>query len=283
MPTGDSSSDPVDRDRFYRSTTEPSEAKPTGRDFDDEFDDDGEDYELEPVDPDIIASEQRRAEEEVVRATTALDIDEVYEDANSGQDLDEFLKDFKFRFQIKHMLMGTAALAVFLSAAKLIGSSVAALMLLVLTALVVANAFLAWKDRRREAALDAKRKQLVERARCGEAGEPQADELDDDWDPEQEAFYRADDDADEEKPTFRFNFSMKQVLIALGVASVLMGILSLIGVGAAAAVLGLVAVAGLVAFAAGVQMPPMLALGWWITLLLYIGLSILGVFTSAGA
>lgn len=290
MPTGDPPSDAIDRDRFYQSNTESARAanRPAGG-FDDEFDDDGQEYELEPVDPEVLASEQRRAEEELAQATSALDIDEVYNQASAGDDLDEFLKDFKFRFQIKHLLMGTAALAVFLSVAKVLNSSVAALLLVVLGGLVVAHAYLAWRDRRREAVLDAKRRRLFARAQQGydaDADDPSDDgEQPDDWDPEQEAFYRAGEDGEDEKPAFRFQFTTKEVLIALGAASVVMGVLSalsMLSVSGVAALLGLVAVAGLVAFAAGVEMPPMLALGWWITLLMYIGLSVLGVFTSSG-
>ncbi|MEM8865929.1 MAG: hypothetical protein AAGF31_10345 [Planctomycetota bacterium] len=264
---GSPADDRLDRERFY--------ASPDQLDGE-ELEDDGE-YELEPVDPHVLESERQRAKAEVIRAETSLNVDDLYVEAGEGADLDEFLKDFKFRFQVKHMLMGTAALAVFLSAAKLIGSNVAAMLLVILAALIAAHAYLGWRDRKREARLAAKRQWLVEVARRGEQGEEVNQE-------ELDALVAMEDgefDAEAtERPAIRFRFSMKEILITLTVVSVLFGMLSYLNFAAVAAVLGLLAIVGLVAFSMGVVMPPLVMLGWWIVLLLYIVVSIAGMFVG---
>lgn len=255
MPPFAPDDEPIDRQSFYTDL--------------DENDDDG-DYELEPVDEEILRGEQERARADMVRAQTSLDIDDVYERSTADERLDEFLKQARFQFQLKHLLMATAVLAVFLSLWKLFASSVAALMLVVMSALVVTHAYLGWRDRQREAMLAARRARLVEIARRGEQGElVDEDDLDEEEEPPPPP-----------KPPLRLNFSLKQVLVTLTVASVALGLLSAFGAltgtgfGAVAAILGLVAVAGLVAFAVGFEMPPIVAFGWWIILLLYIAVSV---------
>lgn len=258
--------EPIDRDAFYDKSGDDDEVLDL---------EDGGEYELEPVDPEVLASERERAQAEVIRAETSLDVDQVYREAESTGQLDEFFADFKFRFQVKHMLMGTAALAVFLSVSRLIGSVFAAFIVVATVGLIAAHAFLNRRDRQREAALAAKREKLVAMARAGEKGVR--------LEPEELGPLDREDAVDEdglpdERAPLRIKFSVKEILVALTVASVMLGMLSLLGFSAVAAILGLIAIAGLVVFAVGVEMPPVAMLIWWITLVLYIVVSVAGAF-----
>src|SRR5262245_59502976 len=75
--------------------------------------DEGE-LELEPIDPAIIAAEQRRAQETVDATRVSIDIDEIYREAehDRGQEiLHKWVGDLRFhefRFQTKHLLILTA-------------------------------------------------------------------------------------------------------------------------------------------------------------------------------
>src|SRR5262245_59444794 len=105
MPTDD-----LDRDKLYSS---PSEA-------DDDFE-----YELEPPDPAIADPEKRRAAEVAETLKKSIDIDEVYRDLEARRD-SEILEEwaaragsFRYQFQIKHLLILTAVIAVLLTLHKL--------------------------------------------------------------------------------------------------------------------------------------------------------------------
>src|SRR5262249_9727484 len=99
--------DDIDRDKFYTS----------------DEDDDAE-YELEGPDPTILAAEKRRAAATVEAINRSIDIDEVYRDqehSRSSEILNDWAKNFRggFRFQVKHMLIATAVLAIALTLYRL--------------------------------------------------------------------------------------------------------------------------------------------------------------------
>ena len=77
------------------------------------------------------------------------------------------------------------------------------------------------------------------------------------------------------KEQFRFQFSLRELLMTMTVAAVTLGILRLMGSAeTAATLLGLVALFGLVIYAVGYEPPQVVVLGWWLTLVLYVGVSI---------
>ena len=265
MASGPPPEENLDRDSFY----------------DDSGGDD--DYELEPVDPEILESQRRRARADVIAAETALDIDQIYAERDSMEHLDGFMKNFKFQFQVKHMLLATAGLAIFLSLTKLF-HNFTVFLLSTLALLGAAHGYLAWKDRKRLARIQEKRDLLVALNR---------EQRDEDLTPEQARDRLAELDARHAKEassekllpkmgtsSVKIAYSTKEILIAITGASVALGLLKLIGVGLGIELLtgclGLLAVAGLVAFAIGLAIPPAIVLGWWITLLLYILVSIVG-------
>ena len=273
-----SSPDELDRDTFYAAdddNVDTGVASDAAVDDDDDDDDEYDEYELEPIDPEVLDTHRRLADEEVARAGTSLEIDEIEAAAAEAPGLDDYVQDLSFRFQTKHLLMATAALAVFLSMGKLMGSSIAAFVVVVLVAVTAAHAYLAWQERIRQAKLRERRQRLVEMARSG------ADAADG---SEGDTIYDVDlDDPDDSPPPrpLKFAFSMREMLIAMGVSALILGLLALVGPKVLAGVLGFVALAGLAAFAIGVELPAALVLGWWVILLLYIGISLFaGAFTG---
>src|SRR5262245_14209375 len=97
MPTpGD-----LNRDKFYTSGE----------------DDDGDEYELEELDPALKAADERRKAEAMAAVNRSIDIDEVYrehESSRSSEILHDWVKNFRggFRFQIKHLLIATGVVAI---------------------------------------------------------------------------------------------------------------------------------------------------------------------------
>ena len=86
--------------------------------------------------------------------------------------------------------------------------------------------------------------------------------------------------AAEQEPAFHFSFSLKEMFATLTVAAVALGLITLMG-GIhehATIIVGLIALLGLVAQALGYAAPPILVLGWWLMLVIYILLSVVGVF-----
>ena len=158
-------SDNLDRDKMYAGGAHdsdgdyelaplddgPAAVKPArAAKFDD--DDDGAELELEPVDAEIIAGEKRRAEEAVDAAKRAVNIDAIYREVEPVRDLDfskESLTRFRFQFQLKHLLIATAVVAVMLALYKLdlLGTT---LIVLFMLAVFCATAYFHWA--RQEAA-----------------------------------------------------------------------------------------------------------------------------------
>ncbi len=264
MSDNHSPPDDLDREAFYTADLD---------------EDDGDDYELEPVDPAILESERQRTEAAMIRAQTGADIDRLDEASQNAPRLDDPSEGLSFRFQTKHLLMATAGLALLLSMGKLLKSNFAALILVTVVLLLAAHAYLGWRDRQRLEELAEKRRKLMEldRARATQ-----------DTDAEQAALEELDEDEqslrEAAKPApLKFAFSMKQLLVAITASAIALGILSLIGAPILAGVLGLLAIVGLVIFAIGVEVPAVVMLGWWVVLVLYILVSIIGQLLPSGA
>ena len=253
--------------------------------------DDDEEYELEPLDPAIVAAEQRRAQEVAQRARVPIDIDAVYEEAehNRGAEIVEgWLRNFKYRFHIKHVVMGTALLAIVVAIASA-GYLVPAITVFVLGSLLSIFFYMGWEDRKHQQVADQKREEIYAQRRkralsatsFSEATETAPPPL-----PEPApVIAAAAEPATEPAPPepFRIQFSLRSMIIAMTIAALTFGMIhALGGPGQTATILGLIAVAGLVIHALGFEPPQSVILGWWFILALYVLLTIAGAVWSSG-
>jgi hypothetical protein len=272
-----------DRDEFYLSKPDAAE-------------DDGDDYELEPPDAEVLAAEERRGREAIDATHATIDIDEIYRDAGrqrADEILENWFKDFRFRFrfQVKHLLIATAVLAIVLTLAKLQMLGTVAVLLVMFS---VAGLFfyLQWQEKKAEDEATRRRHEMYERRRAhfeavqkGTTGHPatsaKAGPLRTDRAP-------AATDAEWEeaisREPFRFRFSMAEMLMAMTTAAVVLGLAYLLGTPSnTATLLGFVALVGLVVHALGFEPPSIVVLGWWLILVLYVMLSIMAaVFPALG-
>ena len=275
MPTPDE----IDRDRFYSP----------------DADDDGADYELEPPDAEVLAAEERRAREAIEETKMSIDIDEIYREADrerGGEILESWLRNFHFRFQVKHLLIGTAVLAIILTLAKLemLGTT-----LVILTMLSVAGLYLylQWQEKKHRDEAERRLRQMYARRRAhlkkskGEASDDDDLELDDDSPQAPAPLPNEVDAAWQEamsREKFRFQFSLRQLLATMVIAALILGMAQFMGSPANAAILlGVVALAGLVIHAAGVEPPEIMVLGWWLVLVMYVVVSIVAAVWSGFA
>jgi hypothetical protein len=263
--------DERERDKFY------SPPDPTG---------DDEDYELEPLDPAIASAEKRHAEQVAEQVRASINIDEVYREADRSRGteiIENWARNFHYRFHIKHVLFATAAVVIAIAAAKL-GYLVPAVMILIIGSIAGLYFYLSWEERKQQAEADAKREELFAKRReqmqsIGKvpAGvEPQRSN-----EPDTSAAMPPEPAADmwteaPEPEPFRIRFSVRSLLIAMTVAAVSLGLISVLGSGPMATVLGLIAFAGLVVHAIGFDPPQPVIFGWWFILLLYVLLTIAG-------
>src|SRR5688572_32151148 len=127
--------------------------------------DDGDDYELEPPDADVLAAEELRAKAAIEETKMAIDIDEIYRQANrerGGEILEDWVRNFQFRFQVKHLLIGTAVLAIVLTLAKLqfLGTTLVILVMLSVAGLYL---YLQWQEKKQREEADRRREELYAR------------------------------------------------------------------------------------------------------------------------
>ena len=258
MSAPDSPSDDLNRDAFYSADSiEP---------------DDGDDYELEPPDPDVITAEQRLTAERIAAAARSLDDDEIMREDQrriDGQFVSELLSNFRFQFQIKHLLWATGVVAVLVAVAQY--SWPASVMLAVLASVGGTLTFLSWKEKQHEAFMAERRRQFSQ-PRPLVGGAPDAASPDAQPTPESAA--------PSPPPSFTQQLltvcSPKELLAASIAAVVLIALLSyLLGTAMLALCLGIFALVGIVLQAVGVDMPRQMALGWWLMLVLYIVVSVI--------
>lgn len=273
--------DDRDRDRFYTAPNKPSD------------DDDGDELELEPLDPTIVNAEQRRAKEIAEAVRISVNIDDIYRDAERSRGaemLENWLKNFRFQFQTKHLLIATALLAIALTLSQL-GLFWPAVMAVVMLSVAGLYSYLHLQDRKHQEEADRRRDELYKRRRelfrqqqANAAGKPTTPvELSPT--PSATPLSVSDDIWAEPKPKtpFRFQFSLRTLIIAISAAAVLLGVMRLLGgPGPTAVILGFIAVTGLIAHALGFEAPAPLILGWWLILVLYVVLSIVsGIISGA--
>ena len=246
---------------------------------DDEFDDE---LELEPIDPEIIKHQQERTKRKTRDAEDAIDINAGYVDQDDLRDPIDFEQLKKFRFTTRHLLIVTAVLAIvmtlFIRLRGCMGTFVSGCI-----ALGAGWWFVLREEGLRLEKIDADRADFAQRLaarRAVEDGKPvptsapkidpqEFEKLNADWQRENEA-----------QPTFRFAFSMKELMITFTVAAAILGVSSILGSSNVAMLLGLVALAGLLVQAFGVELPPLVVLGWWLLLVLYLLLGLWGAFET---
>lgn len=261
--------DSRDRDKFYTHTPE---------------DDDGDEYELEPPDEHVIAAEKQRTKEAIEATQGSIDIDEIYRDAakdRSSEILESWFRDFKFgfRFQVKHLLIATAVLAIVLALAKLkmLGTTAVMLVMLGVGGLYF---YLQWQEKKAQDEATRRRHEMYARRRAhiqqsmrtsgpvaGDSVAPVA--------RTQSTAAESGEPETDARPKFRLRFSMAELLIAMTTAAVIFGLVQILG-GASntATLLGFLALIGLVIHALGFEPPGVVVLGWWFILVLYVVLSI---------
>jgi hypothetical protein len=250
----------------------------------DELDEDA-DYELEPPDEAVLAAQERRAKEAIDATLSSIDIDEIYRQDSrdrGGEILQEWTRNLKFRFQVKHLLIGTAVLAIALTLWRwgVLGTMLVILLMLSIAGLYL---YLQWQEKKARDEADRRRQEMYARRRVHfeSQGGPKADdaaetrpkpispppplpnETDEVW---QESM-------GQEK--FRIQFSLREMMLAMTTAAVIFGLVRALG-GAdnAATLLGVIALIGLVVHALGFEPPQIVVLGWWLILVLYVLLSI---------
>lgn len=246
---------------------------------DSDFPDDDEELELEPVDPEIIRMQQERAKRQTRAAEDSVDIDAVYDDQNLADPVD-FDTLRQFRFTTRHLLVLTAVLAIFMTIMRRMGGCMG-LFVSFCVALGAGWWFVLREETRRLAEIDVRREEFTHKQaarRAVEDGKPlpqydakQFEKLNDEW--------RANDRA---TPEFRFSFSMKQLMLAFTFAAIMLGFAQLIGGEHATLLLGAVALFGLILQTVGIELPPLVMLGWWLLLVLYILVSLWTMIGGSG-
>ena len=241
-----------------------------------EEDDEG-DYELEPPDTSIIAAEARRGKESIEASRAAIDIDEIYREADrdlGSEMVAKWFKGYRFQFQVKHILIATALLAVALTLWKL---QVLGRTLWILFMLGVASfyMYLQWQESKHQREAQERRERMYARRRAMQArqhGQPvDVDEPFDEPSGTQGVVVASEiSGKPSARPPLRFQFSLKQLLVTMTVAAVIFGAVNLLGGDRTATLLGFVAIVGLVVYAIGVNTPELIVLGWWLILVLYV-------------
>ncbi|TWT35848.1 hypothetical protein KOR34_07430 [Posidoniimonas corsicana] len=231
---------------------------------------DDDEYELEAPDESVEQLARQRAAEDLRAAGESLEIDNAQRAMEERHMLDPD-EGFNFQFQVKHLLVATAVLAIGMTLAKLM-HGFAVLMIFITAGLFAAHWYLSWAERKRIEEASARRNEAVRRVRERQAAQAAGDATM--YDEELE---EADAEFEEavEQTRFRINFSFQDLMIAVTVAAVVMGIGAATSFQVLAVILGLVAVSGLLAYGLGVQPPSKVVLVWWMTLALYVVICLL--------
>jgi hypothetical protein len=244
-------------------------ATPPVDDDDDEFE-----FELEDVDPEILEHAKRRGERQIHETEARAAHLETFEEPSDADPIS--FEDFEgFRFTTQHLLIATAILAVFMSIV-ILGGICNALFISGIITLACGWWFVLRKERLERLGRERRRVEASERLARLQKGDKSTDSLSGRGVAYDEEEYVP------EKPSFRFSFSLKQVMIVFAIAAVMLGIASLFSTETAALMLGIVAVIGLVVLIMGFELPGIIVFGWWVLIGLYVVMSIAAVFMGRG-
>ncbi len=265
----------VNRDKFYEGS-------------DDEWGDDSVEYEVEPPDPEVLAAEERRAQEMMAATQLSIDINAVYDEADESHDreyFDDLLRDFRLRFRTKHLLLATTVVAVVIA----VTIQRHAGMIFVLGMLLViggATAYLSWKQHQREQELERRREELFTKRRLAQrllrgrnSARPSAESPVEEAPQEEESEDMWSAEVEEDKK-FRLRFSLRELMVAAVCVAVLIGLIVTWTLPITATAMGFIALGGLMLHAMGFEPPYEVAFAWWVLLLLYVLLSIVAAVVS---
>ena len=135
-------------------------------------DEDGDEYELEPVDAEVLAKQRQRAAERIDAASTRIDVDELYREAERQRDWD--ISDFHIRFSVNHMLLATACMAIFFALIPTLGWCAAILIAGSAVAIALAS-FMSIQESRRKREFYASVREKLQGPQHGDADQ-QGDE-----------------------------------------------------------------------------------------------------------
>jgi len=247
-------------------------------------DDDDFELELEPVDPEIIAHRQERANHAVETAAKKIDVDDLYQGHSNYSDLELDLSGLKsFRFTTRTLLLITAILAIGMTV-YLMWDGCMVIFLGMLAAIAFGWYSVSKQDRQKE--LDrARRREEFFASKGQPAAEAAATAAStakpaSPFDPEAAAPAAVDAEPVEKRPFFdvKFAFSMQELFITMTAAAVAMGLSMLMPREYLAMILGLIALGGLVTNASGYEPPRLVVLGWWLLMVFYLAV---GLFAAA--
>lgn len=236
---------------------QPNSPLPSGNDRygrDDRSDEDEDELELEPIDPEILAHERRRAQEKTDQAFKKVDVDELlreHEDRDLVVDPNVFKQ---FRFTTRSLLLVTALLSVVMALHQAIGGCST---LFILGTVVVTSGWIwaALQDRRREAERQRRREAIL-------TANPAMNS--------QEAKKPSLDEPPKQPLQIDLSFSVRQLMTAVTIAAVFLTLLRWMNAEIVALVMGLAALGGLVVNALGFDPPRQVVLGWWALLAVYL-------------
>jgi hypothetical protein len=230
--------------------------------------DDDAELELEPPDEEVLAGERRRAEEAIAAVQSRVNVDEVWREEErrlNFDDLSEWMHEIRFRFQVKHLLILTAVVAVLVSVARY--SLGAMVVLAVLAAVGGSLAFLNRKEKEHHATINQRRRQ---RPAPDGSQPPPVDER------------KASD-----RPAIPFVQQLselctpRELIVTSVIAVVLLGLLGLVfGTAVMATCLGLLALGGLGLQIVGIDLPRLVTVAWCVLLVIYVLVSILMAVSS---
>jgi hypothetical protein len=242
---------------------------------------DDDEYELEAPDPEVLAAEERRKRELVESAREAIDIDAIYREAdrNRGAEIiEQWFRNFRFQFQLKHLLIGTALVAIILTVGRFAGFGLT-IMLIVMLGVFAFYSVVKWEEGKQQAEADRVRDEMyaARRAKMLARGNMPNRVLTS-APIEPAPTIKPPSAFDQPRPApepFRVQFSVQTLLFVMTGAAVTLGLIRIFG-GATpmATILGLVAILGLIVHAAGFEPPQAVVLGWWMILILYVLLSL---------
>lgn len=234
----------------------------------DEDDDDFE-LELEPVDPEILAMEQRRAQQKTDEAAAKVDIEEIIRqkvgDKYGYGDYDvswNWLR--QFRFTTRHVLILTAVLAFGMALFKGLGGCSG-----LFVAGVIAIGVGWFAVMRHERKLEAERQRMREEF----AATRTISGLD--------SGASAPVGVPQSRFAVKFSYSMQELMIAMTIAAVVFGLVYSFGPEAVTLTLGVIALAGLAVQAMGFDPPRIVVLGWWLLLVIYLAAGLITALASS--
>jgi hypothetical protein len=263
--------DDLNRDKLYASPAD-------GPDSDDS------ELELEPPDPEVLAAEQLRAAEAIDAHRASIDVNAVYRDLDAHRDSEilsswtQRLRGFRpsqFQFQVKHLLILTAMVAIVLAFRSAFGVGFGTMLILgVMIAVAGISLVVKLEENRRDEEAARRRRKMYAERRAQQARQS-GQVIEEDWDAEP-LVSPPDQNAPSPAPLdFRFRFSTSQLFMVITGAALLLGIGTAVGgIASIAPICGLAALAGLIIPALGLRPPEFVVFAWWMLLLVYVVLSL---------